>query len=558
MTTIPHATPANAGLLLSFFVFFFLCSGVSAIHYAVANQTTCACEFATFKIHAENLQGQRVHEDLWLQSELYVQPGFVDVLLEPMQSMIYPVYIHAACTTAPGDYPVVLQPSGVTAYVQVKDCQGFSLTVTPQQASCQNDHVTYGVTVENLGNVPRIVSLGTDLNPDAYVLPGSVELSAREKKSLILSVNTNTLPQRLPFRVVARADESVVYQHALVDVQACTGFRASGPTRLSLTAGQSQSFEVRLENHGATRIVNVQAFCPSFIKSNASRLTVGSGQVVAVLLKAQAAPAGVYSCTVSATTEDDGRTFSHTLQIDVQPTAANYTVRPSSVVLEEGVIRRVGFHVENTGRIESASVSFVSNATRVISGPSSLSAAREQELPFVLTPDCTTYPFELTRGGARHLCPASVPGQLRINNQSFSIQVRIVPPTLLFDSKAYADGSGLPGGVRLDVVATNTGNVTDLQLSSVPQARSPATVFVPSGGQAFFSVFLEGNHSSLQLEARTDRGTYRHRADLTAPASGGRPGPTTGLITLAAPVIAFSIAVLLALALLYFLYRRRK
>ena len=426
--------------------------------------------------------------------------------------------------------------------------------MTPQQVSCQNDHVTYAITLENLGDMPRNVSLGTDLNPEAYVLPASVQLSARQQKSVVLSVNTNTMPQRLPFRVVARADDQVVFQHALVDVQACTGFRADGPTELSLVAGQSASFDVRLQNLGVTRIVHVQAFCPSFVQSNASRLSVAANQVVSVTLSAQNAPAGRYSCTVLATTEDDGRTFSHTVTLDVQPTAANYSVRPLAITLEEGVIHRVGFHVENTGRIESASVSFVSNATRVISGPSSLSAAREQDVLFVLTTDCSAYPFELTRGGARHVCPTSVPGRLTINNQPFSVQVRIVPPTLLFDSKAYA----VPGGIRLDFVATNTGNATDLQLSSVPQARGPSTVFVPSGGQAFFSVFVEGNHSQLVLEAQSDRGTYRHRADLSNPVGGGSPGSTTGLITLAAPVIAFSIAVLLALALLYFLYRRSR
>ena len=62
-------------------LFFFLLVGlssafVSAIHYSVANQTTCACEFATLKVHAENLQGELAHEDLTLISTLDVQPGF--------------------------------------------------------------------------------------------------------------------------------------------------------------------------------------------------------------------------------------------------------------------------------------------------------------------------------------------------------------------------------------------------------------------------------------------------------------------------------------------------
>ncbi len=547
--------PRSLSLFFLVFLVLAFSSGVSAIHYAVANQTTCACEFATLKIYAENLQDQRVHDDLTLQSELDVQPGFVDVVLEAGQSRIYPVYVHAACTTKPGDYPVTLLPSGVSTNVHVKECMGLSLSVTPEQSSCQNDHVIYAVTVENLGNVPRDVLLGTDLNPESYVMPSSMQLAPREKKSVVLSVNTNTLPQRLPFRVVARAEDQVVYQHAIIDVSACNGFRAEGPASWPLTAGQSTSIDVRFQNLGVSRPVNLQAFCPSFVQANASRVTVGSGQVVRVVLSAQSASAGSYSCTVTASTEDDGRTYSHTVRIDVQSTSANYSVTPLRIVLEEDVVRDVAFRITNTGRVESAALSFKANATRVVSGPTRTSTAAEQDVVFVLTTDCSAYPFELTRGGARHVCPVQANGLLSIGTQSFPIDVRIVPPTLLFDSKTYAQ----PGGVRVDFVATNLANATDVSLSSSPTARGPSTIFVPAQGQAFFSVFVEGNHSRLELEARTDRGIYRHRTDLSSPSGGnGSPGATTGLITFAAPVIAFSIAVLLALALLYFLYRRRR
>ncbi|MBI2446184.1 hypothetical protein HYV43_07390 [Candidatus Micrarchaeota archaeon] len=541
-----------------FFIFFLLVASsalASAIHYSVANQTTCACEFATLKIHAENLQGTLAHEDLTLASELDVQPGFIDVQLQPAQTKIYPVYVHAACDASPGVYPVRLEPAGIEASVRVKDCSGFSLTVTPEQSSCQNEHVLYAVTVQNDADTPRNVSLGTDLNPDAYVMPSSITLLPREKKSVLLSVNTNTLPQRLPFRVVARAEDQVVQQPAVIDVNACTGFRVEGPSDWSLASGQSASIAVTFQNLGVARPVRVQAFCPSFIQANATRLTVASGQVAAVILAAQSAPAGHFSCTVVATTEDDGRTFSHTVRIDVLPSAANYSVTPSSIALEEDVVQRFTFTIRNTGRLESASVLFESNATRVVSGPSTLSAASEQNMTFSLTTDCSAYPFELTRGGARHVCPFAVQGQLHVNNQSFPIQIRIVPPTLLFDSKVYSDGSGLPGGVRVDVVATNLGNATDLLLSSQPRARGPARVFAPAGGQAFFSVFVDNvNATQLIIEAQSERGTYRHRAELTQPVA--TAGPISGLVTLATPVIAFSAAVLLALALLYFLYRR--
>lgn len=556
MTSISARAKGTSILPSASLLFFFLLVGlssafVSAIHYSVANQTTCACEFATLKVHAENLQGELAHEDLTLISTLDVQPGFFEVRLQPTEAKIYSVYVHAACDVAPGIYPVRFEPAGIEASVRVKDCSGFKLEVTPEQSSCQNEHVLYSVTVRNDADVPRNVSLSTDLNPDAYVLPSSITLLAREHKSVLLSVNTNTLPQRLPFRVVARADDQVLTQPALIDVQACTGFRAEGPALWSLSAGQTASIEVKFQNLGVSRPVRIQAFCPPFVQSNASRLTVASGQAFSVTLAAQTAPAGHYSCTVIATTEDDGRTFSHTVRIDVLPSSANFSVSPSSIAIEEDVVQRFTFTVRNAGRLESGSVSFVSNATRVISGPSSLSSAAEQNLTFLLTTDCSSYPFELTRGGARHVCPASVQGALLINNQSFPVQVRIVPPTLLFDSKAHS----VPGGIRLDVVATNLANATDLRLSSQPLARGPASVFAPAGGQAFFSVFIDdANATMLVLQADTDRGTYRHRADLTAAAS--TPSPVTGLLTLASPVIAFSLAVLLALALLYFLYRR--
>ncbi len=538
-----------------FFVFLLIAASsadLSAVHYSVANGTTCACEFATLKIHAENLQGELAHEDLTLISALDVQPGFFEVRLQPAETKTYPVYVHAACDVAPGVYPVRFVPAGIEASVRVKDCSGFRFEVTPEQSSCQNEHVLYSVTVRNDADVPRNVSLSTDLNPDAYVMPASITLQAREHKSVLLSVNTNTLPQRLPFRVVARADDQVLTQPALIDVQACTGFRAEGPAQWSLSAGETASIEVKFQNLGVSRPVRVQAFCPPFVQSNASRLTVASGQLASVTLSAQTAPAGHYSCTVIATTEDDGRTFSHTVRIDVLSSSANYSVLPSSIVIEEDVVQRFTFNVRNAGRLESGSVSFVSNATRVVSGPSSLSAAAEQNLTFLLTTDCSSYPFELTRGGARHVCPSSVQGALHINNQSFPVQIRIVPPTLLFDSKAQA----VPGGKRLDVVATNLGNATDLRLSSSPLSRGPASVFAAAGGQAFLSVFIDdANATTLTLQADTDRGTYRHRADLSS--AGSTPSSVTGLLTQASPVIAFSLAVLLALALLYFLYRRR-
>ena len=99
--------------------------------------------------------------------------------MQPTEAKIYSVYVHAACDVAPGIYPVRFEPAGIEASVRVKDCSGFKLEVTPEQSSCQNEHVLYSVTVRNDADVPRNVSLSTDLNPDAYVLPSSITLLAR-------------------------------------------------------------------------------------------------------------------------------------------------------------------------------------------------------------------------------------------------------------------------------------------------------------------------------------------------------------------------------------------
>lgn len=549
--SVRNGSSLGSALSVVFVLFFlaFLSWPVSGVHYSVSNQTTCACEFATLKLHAENLQGQFVHEDLSLVSNLETQPGFVDVQLEPGQTKIFPVYVHASCQTPPGVYSVSFEPAQVQAWVKVKDCSVLSLTVTPEQSSCQNENVLFSVTVENFADFSRNVSLGSDLNPDSYVLPSFVTLEPRQRKTVVLSVNTNTQPMRLPFLVFARAGDQVVQQAAVIDVGACSGFRADGPLDWPMLAGQNSTIVVRMQNLGVSRLVTFKAFCPSFVRANATRLTLASGQSADVELDAESAPFGSFTCTVLATTEDDGRTFSHTVSIDVRPLVSNYSVEPASITLEEGVVQRFSFGVKNSGRLETASLTFSSNATRVVSGPSFLSPLEVQNATFALVTDCSAYPFNLTRGGARPLCPQSVEGFLRIDDTLFPINVRIVQPSLVFDSKAYA----VQGGVRLDVVVTNLGNATELHLSSLPRARGPATVLVPAFGQAFFSVFVDVNASRLDLEAQTERGTYLYRADLSVAAGAGS---ISGLVTFAVPVVAFSLAVLLALALLYVLYRR--
>ncbi|MDP2717178.1 MAG: hypothetical protein Q8P02_00385, partial [Candidatus Micrarchaeota archaeon] len=53
---------------------------------------------------------------------------------------------------------------------------------------------------------------------------------------------------------------------------------------------------------------------------------------------------------------------------------------------------------------------------------------------------------------------------------------------------------------------------------------------------------------------QTDRGTYESTLDI----QDKQPAPQTGLVSYATPVIAFAAAILLALILLYFLYRESR
>lgn len=538
-------------------------SGLSAVHYSLANESVCACQFATFKLHAENPVSEPVYSDVLISAPLPIRSlSELDVQLDGLQSKIIPFDVYAACDAKSADYDIQLMPAGsvpLLASLRVMPCDGLALEVTAQQTLCQNDHADFAVTVRNPSDFPRNVTLGTDLNPDAYSLPQTLQLLPHQNQVVLLRVNTNTLPQRLPFKVVARSDDGVfLEQPALIDVQACTGLRVSGPSDVSLLENASQSFSVEFQNIGAIRTVQLEAFCPAFVRTNASAITLGPSQKAAVAILVQSAPSGSYSCTLRGTSPEDGRVFSHTLVITVTPAVARYSLLPLEFTLEHGVLQNLTFQLHNDGLSESVPVYFESNATTVLSGPSKTVARKDQELVFFTNTDCHGYDIVLTHGGARRDCPEPTSGTLKIGGQNPSVRLHVRVPSLVFDSKAYADGSSLPSGVRVDFTVSNTGNATVLQLSGNPASRGPASVSVGAQSQAFFSVFVDGNASNMDsfvLQAKTDRGIYSTKTDLSRPESAA---PATGLITLATPVMAFALAVLLALALLYLLYRHGK
>ncbi len=539
-------------LILFFLVF---ASAATAMHFTASNATTCACNFATVRIAAENLQAEPASQVIAVESPLFISPASFNISLEALEKKAYSVQAYASCGTQPGVYPVSFVGSEKQAFVKVKQCQGFSMVMTAMQSSCQNQHADFAVSLENLGDDARVVSISTDLNPSAYVLPAKVSLGSREKRSVVLSINTNTLPQVLPFKVVARSEDYYEEQPAVVDVRSCTGLRMDGPRLVGLVEDQSIDVALKVLNLGVGRSIKVESFCPPFVRVNASTVLLGSNQFATVLLDVNNAPSGNHTCSISAKSLDDNVQALHTLRFEVTPTRSRYTATPSEISMENGVITNVSFTLRNAGLFSSDPVSFKSPSLKVFSGPSKTQKREEQELSFLIQSNLTaSTPGQYTQGGYRRpgyvLVAGNTTAVLQVGNFTHAIAVDILPPSILFNASVVQ----VDGGFRVDFVATNLGNETVMRFASVPASQGPLALEMAPDSQQHFSLFVPGNETSMVLEATTDRGVYRTRVDF----SSARPSTTTGLVTFAAPVIAFGVAILLALTLLYLLYRRSK
>jgi len=141
---------------------------------------------------------------------------------------------------------------------------------------------------------------------------------------------------------------------------------------------------------------------------------------------------------------------------------------------------------------------------------------------------------------------------LWLNKTPYNITLKVVQPTLLINATTYQISQGL----RVDYVFTNFGPDVRLNIATNPIVEGPATLDLPANTQAFASFKLNATNATthLVLTASTPRGTYVHLQQLYQP----KLSPQTGLVTYAIPVLAFAVAVLLALITIYVLHRFTK
>ena len=276
--------------------------------------------------------------------------------------------------------------------------------------------------------------------------------------------------------------------------------------------------------------MRIQAFCP---RSSVQRLAL-DGRIrpgFSVTLAAQAAPAGHYSCTVIATTEDDGL-FAHrsaSTSCRRRPTfrfafihrdrggcrAALHIHRPQR---RPPGIRFRFFCFQRHARNLRAVLAFLGRGTK----PTFFA---DDGLQFVsVRIDARRRPTRL---------PASVKALcLSTTNPSPSRSAscrRLCCSTRKLTS--------VPGGIRLDVVATNLANATDLRLSSQPLARGPASVFAPLAARRS----SPSSSTTPTPRCLCCKPTPTAARTATRRLDGGRfpPSPVTGLLTLASPSSPF-------------------
>ncbi|MBI4360343.1 hypothetical protein HY572_01060 [Candidatus Micrarchaeota archaeon] len=515
-----------------FLFLLFIAALTAAARFSIDNESTCACQFAAFELDVENLQENQFTTVIQTRSVLPVTPAKLDVRVEGLQTKSYLFNAYAACDLDLGKYAIELPPTGKTGYLTVKACEGIALRVTSAQAVCQNQHADFAVEIENLGTTPRDVDLGTDLNVGTYSLAQNVHLENRQKKTVILSVNTNTPPQRLPFKVFARSENFLESQTAIVDVSACQGIRYLAPINVTAFEGQNQTVQIQFQNLGKARTIDVQIFCPAFVYAPPVTTNLNGSATASVPIELRNPPHGTYSCTVFGKPSDEGNSYSHTFRITVQPSRPHVTIKPQSIPLEQGVTRPVLFEIDNTGTPVTGNVTFESTITDQLEPVPRLEAGE-------------THAFKTLVLRGRILGQAN--GSLRIGTQIVPTSVEVTRPTLTFNATVLK----AQNGVRVDFVVKNAGNQTNLALASNPATQGPQEVLVGANQTTTFTLFVPQNATALLLQAQTERGTYETPVDLSNP----QDAPTTGFLTFSTPVLAFATAILLALILLYFLYR---
>lgn len=524
------------------FAFLFLLPlTLASVQYAVADQGTCSCDFATFHLTAEN-QGDTLYEEvLRLDSNASVFPSTLSVRLEPGEKRSYSFFGQAACG-GPSKSRITLSDSKTSFFTSLsgKTCDGVLLSVTPaEQTACQNQHATFAVRLSNIGRSTQNVTLSTDLNPESYTLAQSASVPSLEDLTYILTVNTPTIPQRLPFKVFAQGNGFDQMQPAILQVNACEGIALEGPDRLTLSVNQSSGLSFTLRNLGLSRRIHVESFCPDFVTKTDHTLLVNATGSFGFSLNVTAAVPGTYACAVFATAEGESRSYSQTVRLDVEGAkkAGGLELLQKTDRIEQNLDAPVTFTLNNTGKRVTV------NARLRLSGAQILTVSRNATVDQGKTADLTF----TVRGQVL----GRLNGSLLLNDTAYPVSLEVIPASLTVEGTTYST----PSGLRVDFTLTNYGNATRVELSTQPAAQGPPGFLdLPQNTQGRLSYVLNTTASALVLSMETNRGTFAVAQPLNNP----RPLPQTGLLSFSTPVLAFAIAVLLALGLLYLLYRRSR
>lgn len=523
---------------------------VASVQFTVEDQSTCSCDFSTFRLFAEN-QGDVLYEEvLRLESNASVFPKTIDVRLEPGEKKAFTFFGQAVCGGQSISRITISDPkTSLFTTLFGKICDGFLLSVTPaEQTVCQNQHTTYAVHLSNIGRSTQNVTLSTDLNPESYDLAQTLSLPPFKDRNIILTINTPTVPQRLPFKVFAQGDGFEQTQPAILQVKACYGLAIEGPESITLSANQSTALSFSIRNLGSTRGVHIESFCPDFVvKKDVTALVNATGTYLFSLDVKNALP-GAYTCSIFATAQGESRSYSQTVRIEVE---RQHTSNGTNIVnnrtgdldavqktarIEQNLETPIEFRIENFGipKTINARLRLPNSQILTLSRNVTLAKGTNVYLSFIV----------------RSNMLGRLNGSLLLNETEYPFTLEVVTSKLTVEGTTYKTSTGL----RVDLRVTNFGNPTRIDIFSNPATLGPVFLELPENAQGRASYFLNTTEPVLIFSMKTNRGSYQFAQTLSNP----QPLPQTGLLTLTTPVLAFAIAVLLALGLLYLSYRRSR
>ncbi|HLD76164.1 MAG TPA: hypothetical protein VI874_04045, partial [Candidatus Norongarragalinales archaeon] len=323
----------------------------ASIQVSVEDQTTCRCDLATFSVVAKNTGDTQAFDVLYAQTPRNIQPQSVDVTLSAGEKKSFLFYAQSPCGNV-ASIPVSFRTSTLQteATLYGKSCDGFTLSVTPEQTACANQFAQFSVTLANTGRSAQDILLSTDLNQESASLIGRVLVPAHETKNVLLTVNAPAVPQRLPFKVFAENLGVKMEQPAILTVRSCQGISFSGPERIVLTQGGSANATLLIRNIGGSRTIRVEAFCPAFVTAKNVTLTLNASQTAPYSFMVNATVPGTFLCSVFATPADEGRNYLKTVLLEIRPKAAAengaINVTPRAFSVEKGLESKLVFSLK--------------------------------------------------------------------------------------------------------------------------------------------------------------------------------------------------------------------